>query len=45
MMQTLALHIGVDMDTFPTLPADPFDIAHQDAGPSVERVIEEEEED
>ena len=44
-MQTLVLHMGANMDTFSTLPIDPFDIVHQNAGLSVEGVIEEDEEE
>ena len=45
MMQTLALYMGVNMETFLTLHIDPSDITHQDAGPSTIGVIEEEEKD
>ena len=45
MMQTLALHMGVNMETFPTLPTDSSAIPQHDAGPSSTRVVEEHEEE
>ena len=43
MMQALALHIGIEMDSFLTLPVDPFNIAHQEAGSLAGEDIEEED--
>ena len=43
MMQTLALHMGFNMVTFPTLPTNLFDTAHHNASPSSAGVIEEED--
>ena len=45
MMQTLALHMGINMEKFLTLASDPSNIAHHDADPSATGVIEEEEEE
>ena len=45
MMQALALHIGVDMYTFLTLPTDTFDTTQQDARASARGDIEDEEEE
>ena len=44
MMQALALHMGVDIETFLTLPVDRYDTTQQDAGPTAGGDIEEEEE-
>ena len=44
-MQTLALHTGVNMETFLTLPTDPSVIPHHNVGPSLIGVIEEDEEE
>ena len=43
MMQALALHMGVDMETFLTLPVDPYDTAQKDAGATTRGDSEEEE--
>ena len=43
MMQALALHIGIEMDSFLTLPVDPFNIAHQEDGSLAGEDIEEED--
>ena len=43
MMQALALHLGIDLDTFPTLPVDPYDTAQQATEPSAGVDIKEEE--
>ena len=45
MMQTLALHMGVNMETFLTLPMDSFAIPEHDVGPSLARIVEKEEEE
>ena len=45
MMQTFALHVGVNMETFPTLPKDSYAIPQHDAGPSSVGVVEEDEEE
>ena len=44
-MQTLAHHIGVNMETFLTLPTDPSAIPQHDVGPSSVGVVEEDEEE
>ena len=44
MMQAPELYMGVDLETFPTLPTNPYDTVQQDAGANVGGDIEEEEE-
>ena len=45
MMQMLALYMGVNMETFPTLPMDPSAIPQHDVDPSSAGVVEEDEEE
>ena len=44
-MQTLALHMGINMETFLTLPTDPSAILQHDADPSSAGVVEEDKEE
>ena len=45
MMQTLALHMGVNMETFSTFPTDLSAIPQHDVGPCSAGVVEEDEEE
>ena len=45
MIQTLALHMGVNIETFPTLPMDLFAIPQHEADPSSAGIVEEEKEE
>ena len=42
MMQALELHVGIDLDTSPTLLVNPYNTAQQTVEPSAGRDIEEE---